>query len=169
MLLISVLKLLKMATGMRALLDTVVQALPQVSPQNSSLPMGIQVPLEPGDISVFWWPPEATRGGSQLSPGLGAEFCTAHPGVGLMGEPKRWEKSSQRANSCRQSSSKAQFHWEVWETPAGTGKDVGGSTGSFQLRSEAGMTTIIDRGAAALERQIGEMLLRVKILIWGHQ
>uniref|UniRef100_A0A8C3VF66 Calcium voltage-gated channel subunit alpha1 H n=1 Tax=Catharus ustulatus TaxID=91951 RepID=A0A8C3VF66_CATUS len=48
-----VLKLLKMATGMRALLDTVVQALPQVSPQNSSLPMGTEVPWGPGDISVF--------------------------------------------------------------------------------------------------------------------
>lgn len=35
---IVVLKLLKMATGMRALLDTVVQALPQVSPQISSMP-----------------------------------------------------------------------------------------------------------------------------------
>ncbi|OXB81907.1 UNVERIFIED_CONTAM: hypothetical protein H355_015104 [Colinus virginianus] len=35
--LIVVLKLLKMATGMRALLDTVVQALPQVSPHTSSM------------------------------------------------------------------------------------------------------------------------------------
>lgn len=57
LLLISVLKLLKMATGMRALLDTVVQALPQVSPQNSCMPrgfpLGTAVPLGPGDSSVF--------------------------------------------------------------------------------------------------------------------
>lgn len=38
LILIVVLKLLKMATGMRALLDTVVQALPQVSLQTSSMP-----------------------------------------------------------------------------------------------------------------------------------
>lgn len=63
-------------------------------------------------------------------------------------------------------------HWQVWETPGGTEKDLGESTGRFQLRNliwEAGTATIIDRGAAALERQTGEMLLRVKILIWGHQ
>lgn len=81
-----------MATGMRALLDTVVQALPQVSPQNSSMPwvspLGTEVPLWPGDSSGF--------GGLQKPPGeglsslqaLGVEFFVVQPEVCLMGEAK---------------------------------------------------------------------------------